>query len=220
MPAIKDEITEAEEEGIKIHLLSNPCKILSESGKCTGMECFQMELGEHDGSGRREPLYVEGSEFIVEADMIIKAVGQVPDLSLLPWDSKLQVSRRGTVVTEVRGMATNIPGVFAGGDVVSGPASVIEAVAAGKRAASGIDCYLRGVPYPPEYVKPPVVTMNDNHMKWHLREVETEDRIVMATLNPKERKDCTKEVGLGLSEEETIREARRCLNCRNSGMKY
>jgi NADPH-dependent glutamate synthase beta subunit-like oxidoreductase/2,4-dienoyl-CoA reductase-like NADH-dependent reductase (Old Yellow Enzyme family) len=220
MPAIKDEITEAEEEGIKIHLLSNPCKILSESGKCTGMECFQMELGEHDGSGRREPLYVEGSEFIVEADMIIIDVGQVPDLSLLPWNSKLQISRRGTVVTEVRGMATNIPGIFAGGDAVSGPSSVIEAIAAGKRAASGMDCYLRGVPFPSEYIKPPVVTMDDAHMKWHLREVEKEDRTVMPTLDPKERKDCTKEVGLGFGEEETVREARRCLNCRNSGMKY
>jgi NADPH-dependent glutamate synthase beta subunit-like oxidoreductase/2,4-dienoyl-CoA reductase-like NADH-dependent reductase (Old Yellow Enzyme family) len=220
IPAIEDEIKEAEEEGIKIHFLSNPCKILSENGKCKGMECFLMELGEPDASGRKEPLYLEGSEFMIEADMIITAVGQVPDLSFLPLDSNLQISRSGTIVTETRAMATNIPGVFAGGDVVSGPSSVIEAIAAGKKAAAGIGCYLRGVAYLSEYIAPPVASMDDFNMKWHLREVEKEERTVIPALDVKERQSCTKEVSLGIAEDEAIREARRCLNCRNSSLKY
>jgi len=220
MPAIKDEIKEAEEEGIKIHLLSTPCKILTENGKCTGMECFQMELGTPDESGRREPLFVEGSEFIMEADMIITAVGQVPDLSFLPWDSKLQISRGGTIVTETRGMGTNIPGIFAGGDVVLGPSSVIESIAAGKRAALGIDCYLRGVPYPAEYIKPETASLDDTEMKWHLREVEKEDRVKIPVLSVEERRICTKEVNIGFSKDDAVKEARRCLYCRNSSIKY
>ena len=220
MPAIKDEIAEAQEEGIKIHFLSNPCKIISQNGKCTGMECFLMELGEPDAGGRREPLYVEGTEFLMEADMIITAVGQIPDLSFLPWDSKMQISRGGNIVTEAKGLATNIPGIFAGGDVASGASSIIEAVAAGKRAAAGIDCFLRGVPYSPEETDPATVAFNDANMKWHLKEVEKEDRVKMPVLSVKERKRCTREVSQGLGKEEAIREARRCLSCRNSGMKY
>ena len=220
MPAIQDEIREAEEEGVKIHFLANPCKILSESGQCTGMECFRMERGELDESGRRRPLYLEGSEFIIKADMIIRAVGQAPDLSFLAWDSKLQISRAGTLVTESRGLATNIPGIFAGGDVVSGPSSIIEAIAAGKKAAAGIDCYLRGLAYPLEYIKPAVVGVDDTNMKWHLRDLEKSPRAVVPTLKIEQRKGCTKEVSLGLSRETAVQEARRCLYCRNSGMKY
>jgi heterodisulfide reductase subunit A len=220
MPAIKDEIMEAQEEGIKIHFLSTPCKILSEHRKCTGMECFEMELGEPDAGGRREPLYVAESEFILEADMIIRAVGQIPELSFLPWDSRMQVSRSGTIVTEPRGLATNIRGVFACGDAASGPSSVIEAIATGKRAAAGIDCYLRGVPYPHEEEKSVIATLDDSNMQWHLREIEKEDRTIIPTLDISERIGCTKEVSLGIGKEEAIREARRCFYCRNSSMKY
>jgi len=164
---------------------------------------------------------VDGSEFIMEADMVITAVGQSPDLSFLPDDSKLQISLRGTIVTDENSLATNIPGVFAGGDVSSGPASVIEAIGDGKKAAAAIDCYLRGVPYPVPKPAPGVVEYDSKEMKMHLKEVDKEDRVDMQMLSVEERKGCTKEVCLGFSsEEEAIREARRCLLCRNSGLKY
>jgi NADPH-dependent glutamate synthase beta subunit-like oxidoreductase len=220
MPAIKDEIMEAGEEGIKIHYLSSPCKILSRDGKCTGMECFAMELGETDVSGRREPMYVAGTEFNVEADMIIMAVGQAPDLSFLPEDSKLQIWQGGRLASDRNNLETNMPGVFAGGDVVTGPSSVIEAIAAGRKAAVSIDCYLSGKLYPPEKEKPPVADMDDPMMIWHLRELEKDERAGMPLLDADERRGCFKEVHLGLSKEEAIREGRRCLTCRLTAMKY
>jgi NADH-quinone oxidoreductase subunit F len=221
MPAIKDEIDEARKEGIEIHFLTSPCKIMcDEDGQCSGVECFEMELGEEDAGGRKAPLYVAGSEFEIEADMIISAVGQSPDLSFMPEESKLQIWQGGRVMAEKNSMATNIPGIFAGGDAVTGPASIIEAIAAGKKAAVGIDCYLTGKPYPVEEPAPRIAEMDDSVMKFHLREIEKEERAMMPMLDVKARKDSFKEVHLGLAEEEAVREARRCLNCRISGMSY
>jgi formate dehydrogenase major subunit len=117
-------------------------------------------------------------------------------------------------------MATNTPGVFAGGDVVTGPASVIEAIAAGKKAAVAIDCYLSGRPYPEMEPEGPVASMKDDQMKWHLREIEKENRAIMQVTTVGERKTCFKEVQQGLSSQETIREARRCTTCRISSMRY
>jgi NADPH-dependent glutamate synthase beta subunit-like oxidoreductase/2,4-dienoyl-CoA reductase-like NADH-dependent reductase (Old Yellow Enzyme family) len=219
MPAIRDEIEEAEKEGIKSHFLSSPCKILCDSNVCAGIECFEMELGEPDGSGRKTPMYVPGSEFVIEADMVISAVGQTPDLGFLPEEMKLQLWLGGRIVAD-ENMATNIPGIFAGGDAVTGPASVIEAIAAGKKAAIAIDCYLTGKLYPVKKPAVPFADMDDPLMKFHLREVEKEDRAVMPLLDAKERRKCFKEVHLGIKKEEAIREARRCHTCRVSSMRY
>lgn len=219
MPAIKDEIEEAEKEGIKFHFLSSPCKILCDSHVCTGVECFEMELGEEDAGGRRSPMYVAGSEFIIHADMVISAVGQAPDLSFLPEGSKLQVWLGGRIATDEH-LATNIPGIFAGGDAVTGPASVIEAIAAGKKAAVSIDCYLTGKVYPGEKPPLPLAEMDDPVLKYHLREVEKEERVLMPMLDADDRSGCFKEVHLGLGKEEAVREARRCLTCRVSSMRY
>jgi len=219
MPAIKDEIEEAEKEGVKFHFLSSPCKILCDRNGCSGVECFVMELSEPDRSGRRAPLYVAGSEFNIKADTVISAVGQTPDLSFLPETTTLQVWQGERLVVD-RHMATNTPGIFAGGDVVTGPASVIEAIAAGKKAAVSIDCYLTGKPYPEMEPNGPIANMNDDQMKWHLREIEKDPRAAMPVLDIKERKTCFKEVQQGLSNEETIREARRCTTCRISSMRY
>lgn len=221
MPAIKDEIEEAQKEGIEIHFLTSPCKIMcNEDGQCSGVECFEMKLGEEDASGRKAPMYVAGSEFEIEADMIISAVGQSPDLSFIPKESKVQTWEGGRIVAEKNSMATNVPGIFAGGDAVTGPASIIEAIAAGKKAAVGIDCYLTGKPYPVEEPMPRIAEMNDPVMKFHLREIEKEERALMPLLEVDARNDTFKEVHLGLAEEEAVREARRCLNCRISAMRY
>jgi len=221
MPAIKDEIEEAKKEGIDIHFLASPCKILSDGNNvCKGLECFEMELGKEDASGRKVPMYVAGSEFEIEADMVISAVGQVPGLDFIPEDSKFQIWQGGRIVTEKNSMATNIPGIFAGGDAVTGPASVIDAIAAGKKAAIGIDCYLTGKPYPVAKPAPRVAEMDDQIMKFHLREIEKEDRTKMPMIDINERKSTFKEVHLGLSKEEVVKEARRCLTCRISAMRY
>lgn len=140
MPANAAEIGEAEREGIQYHFLANPTRILASDGRVTGVECIRMELGEPDASGRRSPVPVKGSEFVMEVDTLIPAIGQVADLSFLEG---VQTSRRNTIQVDPVTMATNIPGVFAGGDAVHGARTVIEAIAAGNRAAISIDQYLR-----------------------------------------------------------------------------
>jgi formate dehydrogenase major subunit len=117
-------------------------------------------------------------------------------------------------------MATNTPGIFAGGDVVTGPTSVIEAIAAGKKAAVSIDCYLTGKPYPEMEPDGPVAQLDDQVMQWHLREIEKDERAAMPVLGVDERKSCFKEVHQGLSDDEAVREGRRCLTCRISAMRY
>jgi len=142
MPANPWEIQEAEKEGVKIQFLLAPKKILGKDGHVTGMECLRMELGETDETGRRRPVPVEGSELVTEWDMIILAIGETPDLSNLP--KEIETADGKTIIVDPVTMETSLPGVFAGGDVVSGPATVIEAIAAGKRAAIAIERYLRG----------------------------------------------------------------------------
>ncbi|UCD84841.1 MAG: NADH-quinone oxidoreductase subunit NuoF, partial [Deltaproteobacteria bacterium] len=143
MPAHESEIQATEEEGVKINYLAAPVKILGKDGKVTGMECIKMELGEPDASGRRRPIPIEGSEFTIDADAVIPAISQEPDLSFLPLD-KIKVTKWNLLVVNEQTLETTLPGVFAGGDVVSGPAAVIDAIAAGQRAAVSIDNYLRG----------------------------------------------------------------------------
>jgi homotetrameric NADPH-dependent glutamate synthase len=209
MPASEEEIEEAEHEGIKIHYLAAPVKILDKNGKVAGMECIRMELGEPDASGRRRPVPVKGSEFVIDADMIIPAIGQTSDLAFLPKKSKFQVSRRGTFEVDPVSLATNVPGVFAGGDVVSGPATAVEAIAAGRRAAVSIDCYLRGVSLPAEEEPLPTVKIEDIDTK----DVEKVNRVVMPTIALEKRAHGFNEVNLGLIQEMAIAEAKRCLNC-------
>ncbi|MDZ4132048.1 MAG: FAD-dependent oxidoreductase [Dethiobacteria bacterium] len=143
MPANAAEIDAAEEEGIQFHLLANPVCILEESGSVSGMECVKMELGEPDSSGRRRPIPMDGSEFILKANSVIPAIGQVADLSYLKEDSGIKQTRWGTIEVDPETMATAVPGIFAGGDVVLGARTVIEAIATANRAAEAIDTYLR-----------------------------------------------------------------------------
>ncbi len=143
MPANAAEVKAAEEEGINFHLLANPTCILEESGAVSGMECIRMELGEPDASGRRRPVPLSGSEFILGADTVIPAIGQVADFSFITEDCGLQLTDWGTLVADPDTMATNVPGIFAGGDAVLGARTVIEAIATANRAAEAIDSYLQ-----------------------------------------------------------------------------
>lgn len=143
MPANKAEVDAAEEEGIKFHLLANPTCILEEGSCVSGMQCIKMRLGEPDESGRRRPEPVEGSEFILEVDTVIPAIGQVAEFCYLTPDCGLERTRWNTLVADPETMACGRPGVFAGGDVVLGARTVIEAIASANRAADAIDRYLR-----------------------------------------------------------------------------
>ena len=143
MPANEAEIVAAEEEGVKFHLLANPTRIIAEEGRVVGMECIRMELGEPDSSGRRRPVPVKGSEFILDVDMIVPAIGQVADLDFLAGDSGVKITERGVIAADPLTMATSAPGVFAAGDTVLGARTVIEAIASANKAVEAIDCYLR-----------------------------------------------------------------------------
>jgi glutamate synthase (NADPH/NADH) small chain len=144
MPARREEIEHAKEEGIIFRLLTNPIRILGdEKFNATGIELIKMELGEPDGSGRRSPKPVEGSEFTIPADVVIIAIGTSPNPIIFKGSEGLEQSKRGTVVADEETGSTSKCGVFAGGDVVTGAATVISAMGAGKKAARAIDEYLK-----------------------------------------------------------------------------
>jgi NADH-quinone oxidoreductase subunit F len=213
MPVTEVEYNEAIAEGIQVNFLITPTRIASDNWKVTGLQCIRMELGEPDESGRRRPVPITGSEFLVEADTVIAAVGQAADLSFLPPDSALERTRWETLVVDSNTLATNVPGVFAGGDFVTGPAMVVDAIAAGRRAAIAIDKYLRGD-----------VSRVDVHDRktgviagagtQELEETwETQPRLAVRTLPVAERRASFNEIELGFSEEAARQEAKRCLRC-------
>ena len=146
MPARREEVENAQEEGIQFKLLTNPKQFLGdERNWLVGMECYEMELGESDASGRRRPIVKPGSEFIIDVDVAIIALGTTPNPLIAQTTDGLETTRWGTVVAdEATGKAVK-PGVWAGGDVVTGAATVISAMGAAKRAAADIDAYLRGL---------------------------------------------------------------------------
>jgi formate dehydrogenase major subunit len=139
MPAFDEEIEAAEKEGAKMQYLVAPVEVLSENGRVTGVKCIRMQLGEVDETGRRRPVPIEGSEHAVDAEMVIAAIGQSADLSFLGREIEVL---KGAIAVDPLTMGTNLPGVFAGGDAVSGPASVIEAMVAGRTAAVSVGRYL------------------------------------------------------------------------------
>lgn len=214
MPAFEEEIIAAEEEGVEILYLTTPAKILGEK-KVRAMKCIKMELGAPDESGRRRPIPIEGSEFMIEVDTVIPTIGQSPDLTFLPIESKLKKTRWNTLVVDEETLQTPVPGIFAGGDVVSGPATVLDAIATAKRAAQFIHKYLRGEPMVQEYeVLRPLVYVEP----LELSEEEVEEllearRPRMPSLSAVERKDNFREVEIGLTKDTSMKEARRCLRC-------
>ena len=145
LPARVEEVHHAKEEGIIFNLLTNPTEILvDENGWVKGMTCIRMELGEPDESGRRSPVEVEGSEFEIELDTVIMSLGTSPNPLISSTTDGLAINRRKCIVAQEENGATSKPGVFAGGDAVTGAATVILAMGAGKAAAKGIDEYLSG----------------------------------------------------------------------------
>jgi heterodisulfide reductase subunit A len=204
MPAHTWEIEEAEEEGVLIHFLVAPTKIVGTKGRVTGIECIKMELGEPDESGRRRPVPVKGSEFIIDVDTVILAIGQKAILTGL---EDIEATSWGTIVADGITLETSIPGVFAGGDIVRGPASIIEAVADGNRAAVSIDRYLLGVDLHEG--------RSEDYDIAGLPEgfIEHEKRISPPKRDPKKRGKDFDDVEYAFDEETAVKEALRCLNC-------
>ena len=210
MPAWEEEICAAEDEGTRITYLSAPQEILTRDGKAVALRCIRMELGEPDSSGRRRPIPVPGSEYDIEIDQLIPAIGQRPDLSAIEDIEGLEFTRWGTTETDAISYATGREGVFAGGDLQTGPWVAIGAIAAGREAAESIRRYL-----------------DDRDMVEGREPIEKEDfdyrpvpkdevkkaRAKMPELTPESRQGNFNEVELGYSEETGQGEAHRCLNC-------
>lgn len=145
MPARREEVENAQEEGIQFKLLTNPKQFLGdEQNWVVGMECYEMELGEPDESGRRRPVVKDGSEFVIDVDVVIVALGTTPNPLIASTTPGLETTRWGTVVADEEAGKTMKDKVWAGGDIVTGAATVISAMGAGKKAAADIDKYLRG----------------------------------------------------------------------------
>jgi heterodisulfide reductase subunit A-like polyferredoxin len=217
MPANDWEIEEAEHEGVKLELLTAPVSVETREGRVVGVRCLRMELGEPDESGRRRPIPIAGSEFVIAADTMIAAVAQAPEISFLDESHGLEVSSRGTFVVDPKTLATKRAGIFAGGDVHRGPGILIEAIADGRRGALSIDRYLRGVDLltAREEVPLPVVNLTDEEIAGIIDSgaVDVSSRVSASTAPVSERVRDFREVELSLSEEEAKREAARCLAC-------
>jgi NADPH-dependent glutamate synthase beta subunit-like oxidoreductase len=211
MPAIKSEIDEAIVEGIDIQFLAAPTKVMSSNGKIEAVECINMELGDVDASGRRRPVPIEGSEFNVDVDTLILAISQEPDVSLLNGN-KLNVSKWNTLEVDPDTLLTNVEGIFAGGDVITGPNTVTEAMAHGKVAAQMIDKYIRGEKLERKYeVTRPEVQVDP--IKLSEEEVKNLKKPGMPSAPVAQRIENFEEVELGYKEAEAITEAKRCLRC-------
>lgn len=215
MPAFEEEVIASLEEGIKIEYLTAPKKIISENSKIKACEFIRMKLGDMDESGRRTPVEIKGSEFIENLDTLVISISEQPDISFISSESNLVVTKKGTLNVDSETLATNVPGIFAGGDIVSGPNTVVDAVAAGKIAADSIDKYLRGEEMKREYkiTRPSRYVVPIEFSDKELEELLTAKRAVMNYLPPEERKHNMKEVEMGLTEEQAVKEAKRCLRC-------
>jgi len=213
MPASAEEVKAAEEEGVEIMFLAAPTRVISEGGKVSKIECTRMALGEPDASGRARPVPVEGSEFTLDADTIIPALGQAPELEFVE-ELDLEVSGRGTLQVDRATLATNVEGIFASGDVVTGPLMVIDAMAAGRKAARSIDRYLKGEALAAEVdEKAELAKPEEGEIARLKQEHPQRARARMPELPAEQRVGSFDEVELGFSLAQAQEEARRCLSC-------
>jgi putative selenate reductase YgfK subunit len=212
MPADIEEVEQAEEEGIRFSFLTIPIEITGENKKLSGLKCLRADLVAKEGSTRKIPVPMLGSDFLMDVDAVISAIGQRVDHECMESLSDLKWSRRTTIDVNMASMETSIPGVFAAGDAVTGPATVVEAIGGGKKAAEAIDRYLSGIPQP----KMPPLPIRRKRVDW--LEVPAATKMVlkrpeMPLLNIERRRTTFQQVELGYSENQAREEARRCLRC-------
>ncbi|HEC34464.1 MAG TPA: NADH-quinone oxidoreductase subunit NuoF [Chloroflexi bacterium] len=208
MPARDEEVEAAEKEGIQFHFLTNPSRVIG-NGKVTGVELLRQELGAFDVSGRRRPVPIPGSEFTLDVDVLIPAIGQEPDLAWMGGDATIETGHGATFVVN-KGLATTRRGVFAAGDAVLGPATVIQAVAQGNRVADTVDNYLRTGSTELVVVKPGYEVVEQ---QFDLEQYAEATRPETRELPIEERRGNFDEVELPFSEETVQEECKRCLRC-------
>jgi heterodisulfide reductase subunit A len=213
MPAYPEEINGALEEGIEIHFLTAPVKVVGNEGCVTGLECIKNELGPPDESGRMRPVPVEGSEFMIPCDGVISAIGQSIDRDWAEENKAPRFTERDTIDVNPHTMQTSIPYVFAAGDVVTGPASVVDAVAAGRSAAEAMHQYVMGEDLVEYADKSDTEETTGRDWLDIPEDLHKEERIEPFHQDSVKRSSVFDEVNLGITEAEAKQEARRCLNC-------
>jgi len=212
MPADEEEVEQSEEEGVRLSFLTIPVEIIGKDGKVSVLHCQRARLLQKEGSERMFPAPVTGSDYFMEADVVISAIGQMVDNECMIDLSDLRWTRRGTLDVNMANMETSMPGVFALGDAVTGPATIIEAIGGGKRAANSIDRFLSGIPL----AKMPPVPVRRSRVDF--LEIPASTKMIlkrpeMQLLNIDRRRTTYQQVELGYSENEVKEEARRCLRC-------
>ncbi len=212
MPADIEEVEQAEEEGIEFSFLTIPKEIVGENDVITGLDCIKAELIKKQGSDRLAPVPILGKDFIIKADAVISAIGQYVDDEGMQAFDNMNWSRRGTIEVNHASMETTMPGVFAAGDAVSGPATVIEAIGGGKRAAESIDRYLNNIPQP-RMPKIPVRHTTEPPKEMSASRKMTLKHPEMSMLSVDRRRTMFQQVELGYDEASVRREASRCLRC-------
>lgn len=216
IPADREEVDAAEKEGVIFHYLTHPTKLLTEDKVVKGIELIQMRLGEPDASGRCQVIPVEGSEFVMDCDFVVPAIGQMVDHSFLTPGDGISLSNRGLIEADPNTMMTSHTGVFAGGDAVTGPATLIEAMAQGERAARSIDDYLtygRVRFNPRDRMSQLLASIRDMDKQGLQVPVRNQYRVTVKELDPEVRKRLFEEVEKPISVEEAYREANRCMRC-------
>ncbi|UCF99600.1 MAG: FAD-dependent oxidoreductase [Spirochaetaceae bacterium] len=208
MPAHPVGVKDAEAEGIIFSFLATPVRLVIREGRLEGVECIRLRLGGKDKSGRPRPLPVPGSEFLVPCDALIPAIGQKLDSSFLAEGHGLEITEENLLFVHENTLETSRVGVFGGGDAVSGPASVVEAIAAGHRAASSILRHLQGLP-----LKAGGEGAPHHELALELLPPVRKGRNQSPRLSLEESRESFREIEQGLSEAEAIEEAQRCLRC-------
>lgn len=211
MPAADSDIAEAEEEGIVIYPSLAFSRIVCQEGHATGVECVGLRWMRFDDQGELHIEAIEGSERVLTADTIIFAVGQSPDLGSLLAGTDIQITSRGTISVDPETLETSQPGVFAGGDAVTGTGWIIDAIVAGQRAACNIERYLKGEVLRKAHVDVPVTAVD---IKVEMpADLVKEERQEMPKLTARERVHSFDEVAMGYDQERAVAEAKRCMNC-------
>ncbi len=216
MPANEVEIVAAEEEGVHYHFLAAPTRVVGEKGQVKQLEYREMELGEPDASGRRRPVPIEGSETLMDVEVVIAAIGQKPIADWVTDDLRergLETTKWNTIVADEATLQTGIPHVFVGGDLQTGPALVVDAIGAGRRAARSIHLYLKGedLSFPDKVMITPAVV--EDTYECQVEGICKRPRMPQPELHAGERIKSFEEVDLALSEELIQAEAARCLRC-------
>jgi len=204
-------IEAAEKEGVHVETMVEPVKILSQNGRLVGIDCIRNTLGEIDASGRGRPVPIPGTEFRIPLNTLIVAIGERPASEGLV-EMGVNLDKSGRVVVDPKTLCTSRPGVFAGGDLVTGPNTVVDAIAAGKAAAGVIDRYLRGV----ELSEPARCTLPGVYLEPAAPATDGGQELKRAepsALPAETRKKNFAEVEMSLTEAAALREARRCLRC-------